>query len=447
MREAANIVRLPFAPRAWQRPVLSDSAARIVAVVHRRAGKSDVFLWRLIRKAATTQRLHLSPERRNLLNAPPRVVHVLPLRVQWARTGLWDRVERAASSVPGAEVNKGEMLVRFPGGRVYQAGGMDNPDSWRGGYADEVVEDEADDVIAGGLDMVIEPMLADYGGTRIYAGTPKGNGRLATLYDRAGHEPGWSRYLLRYQDTGVMSDEAISRLRTQLTADEFAQEMECSFAAPNSGAFYARHLDDAEREGRIRAVPWEPRLPVVTAWDLGMDDATAIWFLQILPGSGEVRALRYLEASGEDLGYYARELAGTGYVFGRHHLPHDVAVRELGTGRSRKEMLEGLGVRPISVGRALPVADGINATRMLLPRMWWDAEGTAVGRKRLRAYRREWNVEREVWSAKPVHDGASHGADALREFAVNFSEVPSPAESDRRARARRDSDGYDPMRW
>lgn len=375
---------------------------------------------------------------------------------------MWDRLERAASCIPGAEVLKSELQVRFPGGRVYQAGGMDNPEGWRGGYADEVIEDEADDVAAGGLNMVIDPMLSDYEGTRVYAGTPKGTGRLADLYDKAQGE-GWARWRLGYRDTGCVGAierekdpdgfaAAIAKLRLDLTEEEFAQEMEVSFEAPNSGAYFARYLDDAEREGRIRAVPWEPRLPVITGWDLGMDDATAIWFLQMLPGSGEVRALRYFEASGEDLAYYARELAGTGYVFGQHHLPHDVAVRELGTGRSRREVLEGLGVRPIHTGVALPVADGINAIRTLLPRMWFDAEGTALGRQRLRRYRREWLEERGVWSAKPLHDENSHAADALRTFAVNYREPLSPAQSAQRERMRamaqhEQGGGYDPLQW
>ena len=443
-------VALPFTPRDWQRPLLDDPAPRVVAVVHRRAGKSTALMWRGLRKAATWRRPHLPEAKRNLTADPPRVVHVLPERVQWSRTGLWDRLATAAAAIPGAEVLKSELAIRLPGGRVYQAGGMDNPDSWRGGYADEVIEDEADDVTAGGLDMVVEPMLADYGGVRLYAGTPKGNGRLQAHYDRAGHEAGWSRYLLTYRDTGVLADDAIGRLRMQLTPEEFAQELECSFTAPNSGAYYARYLDDAERQGRIRAVPWEPRLPVITAWDLGMLDATAIWFLQLLPGSGEVRALRYIEASGEDLAYYARELAGTGYVFGQHHLPHDAAVRELGTGRSRKEILEGLGVRPIHVGANLPLADGINATMALLPRMWWDAEGTALGRKHLRAYRRVWIEERGVWSSKPEHNAASHAADALRTFAVNYREPPTPMQAERSARERALAavePGYDPFRW
>jgi phage terminase large subunit len=436
-------IPLPFTPRPWQRPLLADAAPRIVAVVHRRAGKSSALMWRGLRKAATWRRPHLPEAQRRLDTDPPRVVHVLPQRVQWARTGLWDRLEAAARGFPGAEVAKSEMAVRLPGGGVYQCGGMDNPESWRGGYADELIEDEADDVLAGGLDMVVEPMLADYLGTRLWSGTPKGNGRLQARWDEAVREAGMSRYLLRWQDTGALSDDAVAALRQRLTAEEFAQEMECSFEAPNSGAFYARLLDQAERDGRITRVPHDPRLPVETWWDLGMDDATAIWFVQMLPGAGEVRVIDYAEASGEALAHYAQLLAARGYTYSTHRLPHDAQVRELGTGRSRVEMLTALGVRPVRVGRALPVVDGINAAKMLMPRCWWDGEKTARGRAMLRRYRREWLEERGVWSAKPVHDETSHAADAFREGAVSYREPRDPAAAPPPARA--EGVDYDPL--
>jgi hypothetical protein len=226
MSRGAQVLRLPWTPRAWQRPLLDDRAARIVAVVHRRAGKSDCVIWRGLRKAATWVRPHMPEARRNLAAAPVRVIHVLPYAVQWDRTGLWDRLVAAANALPGAKVEKADRRIVLPGGGVYQTGGMDRPETWRGGYADELIEDEADDVTGDSLDTVIEPMLADYGGVRLRVGTPKGNGRLKSAFDRARTEPGWSRYLLTYQDTGVLSDEAITRLRGEMTEEEFAQELE-----------------------------------------------------------------------------------------------------------------------------------------------------------------------------------------------------------------------------
>lgn len=408
-----QLVTLPFAPRAWQIPLIECVKPNIVAVVHRRGGKSTAFVWRGIRKALTHQRDHIPARRRNLRSDPPRVIHIMPAHVSWKRTGLWDKVIRAAETIPGARVMKADMRIEFPNGGVYQCGGMDNPDSWRGGYADEVIEDEADDVIASGLDMVIEPMLADYSGSRVKIGTPKGNGRLAQAYEQAAEDEETARFLLPWQKTGVFDQGQIEKLRRDLDDEEFAQELECSFTSPNSGSYYGKWLDAAIADERVCRVLYDPRLPVYTCWDLGMDDCTAIWFFQRSPG-GEWRFLEYHEDNGIGLDSYAKLLRSKPYVYGKHFLPHDIEVRELTNGgQSRRQYLQGIGVNPIVVVPAANPADRITATRNILPRAWFDSKGCETGLKLLRAYRRQWNERMGVWRAEPVHDGASHAADAI----------------------------------
>lgn len=409
----SKTVTLPFTPRPWQIPLLDCRKRSIVAVVHRRAGKSTAFVWRGLRKALTEDRAHLPLARRNLRSDPPRVVHVLPAQVMWKRTGLWDKVTRAAEAIPGAVVMKSEMRIELPNGGVYQCGGMDRPDSYRGSYADELIEDEADDVIADGLDMVVEPMLADYRGARVRIGTPKGNGRLAAAYDAAGEDENSARFLLPYQKTGALEPDQIERLRQTLDEEEFAQELECSFTAPNSGSYYSKWLDAALGDGRVGKVTYDPKLPVYTCWDLGMDDSTAIWWFQRSPG-GEWRWLEYHEDNGVGLDQYAKLVLAKPYVYGKHYLPHDVEVRELTNGgQSRRQFMAGLGVRPIFVVPAANPADRVTAVRNILPRSFFDAQGCAVGLKNLRSYRRQWNEHMGVWRSEPVHDGASHGADAF----------------------------------
>jgi len=309
------------------------------------------------------------------------------------------------------------MAIRFANGGVWQAGGADNPDTWRGGYADEVIVDEFDDVIASLVPLVIEPMLADRDGVLVRSGTPKGNGLLEAAYRRAVITPGYSAYLLPYQKTGALSPEAIERLRSEMTAEEFAQEMECSFESPRSGSYYGDMLQAADVEGRVSSVPYDSALPVITAWDLGMDDSTAIWFCQITRG-GEWHIIDYLENSGESLDYYVKELKNRDYVYDRHLLPHDAKVRELGTGKSRVETLSGLGLRLVTVVPMQSVADGINAVKMTLPKCWFDAKRCEVGLKALRHYHREWNEKAQTWHTAPTHDGASHSADAFRYLAI-----------------------------
>lgn len=402
-------VTLPFAPYEWQKPLVDDRAARIVAVVHRRAGKSIGLMWRGIKRVLT--------ERKPL----PRVLHLLPYNVQWKRTGLWDQVMRAATSIPGADINKADMAMKLPNQGTYQCGGVDNPDSWRGGYADEVIVDEYDDTPASLVPLILEPMLADRAGTLVRSGTPKGRGLLQAAYDRARVTPGYSSYLLDCTMTNVLSDEAITMLRREMTAEEFAQEMMCSFEAPNSGSYYGMLMNEAERDGRITQVPHDPALKVWTAWDLGIDDSTAIWCAQITRG-GEWRLIDYIEDSGAGLDHYVRLLQARPYVYEKHLLPHDAEVRELGSGRSRTETLHSLGVRPTRGVGAHSVADGINAVRMILPRAWFDAERCAKGIHALRHYRREWNEAAQTWRSAPVHDHASHGADAARYLALGVRE-------------------------
>ena len=405
----AQHVTLPFAPRAWQRPLLDDPAKRIVAVVHRRAGKSTALLWRGLMRAITTTK------------PLPRVIHILPYAVQWSRTGLWDQATRAAQSIPGAEIRKAAMSIRLPNGGTWQAGGADNQDSWRGGYADECILDEYDDCPPTMVPLVIEPMLADRDGVLVRSGTPKGRGVLQSAYDRAKTSPDYSTYLLDYTKTKALSEGAIARLRQEMSEEEFQQELCCSFEAPNSGSYYGRLMQEAEEEGRITNVPHEPTLRVWTSWDLGIDDATAIWFAQVLR-SGEWRLIDYLEGSGEGLEYYVRLLHQRGYAYERHLLPHDAQVRELGSGRSRTETLHGLGVKPTRIIRQHNVADGINAVRMVLPRCWFDAAKCEVGIRALRNYRREWNENAQTWRSQPVHDHASHGSDSFRYLALGVRE-------------------------
>ena len=197
-----------------------------------------------------------------------------------------------------------------------------------------------------------------------------------------------------------------------------ASEYLVDFDAAAPGAYYAGLLGEAQSAGRIGRVPHDPALAVHTAWDLGIDDYTAIWFFQQV--GPEVRAIDYFETSGEGLQAIVREaIAAKPYVYGTHHLPHDVMVRELGAGgRSRFETLAGLGVSPIAVGQATHPEERINAARLMIPMTWFDSEACALGLDRLRAYRKRWNAATRAYGG-PLHDAASHGADAFGEFALN----------------------------
>lgn len=198
------------------------------------------------------------------------------------------------------------------------------------------------------------------------------------------------------------------------------------------GAIYGDELDRARDEGRVGTVPHDPALPVITAWDLGVLDSTAIWMAQQTRG-GEIRLIDYYEASGEGLPHYARVLKDRAYNYGRHIAPPDIMVRELGSGRSRYEVAADLGIR-FDVAPVQSLEDGIHAVRMLLPRMYFDKERTRAGVQALAHYRKAYNASLDEFKATPVHDWASHGADALRYLATTLQE-PVTRRAERAERA------------
>jgi phage terminase large subunit len=192
--------------------------------------------------------------------------------------------------------------------------------------------------------------------------------------------------------------------------NEYLQEFECDFDAAITGAYYAKGLSDAEFDGRITSVPYDKALRVITFWDLGMADSMCIWFLQVL--GKEIRVIDYYEASGYGFDHYAKVLDDRGYLYGKHYGPHDIMVRELGTGKSRWEVADGMGIT-FEVAPNIPVKDGIDAVRMVMNRMWWDKAKTEQGRDALKQYQEKWDEKRNV-SLGPLHNWASHAADAMR---------------------------------
>lgn len=183
------------------------------------------------------------------------------------------------------------------------------------------------------------------------------------------------------------------------------------------GAIYRKEMEAAWFEKRIGRVPWEPTLPVHTVWDLGVSDATAIWFVQLV--GTEKRLIDYYEMTGEGLPHYAAMLRGKPYVYGQHFAPHDIQVRELGTGRSRYEVAQSLGINFLMTPN-LPLDEGIHAARTTLGGCFFDSEKCARGIECLTNYRREYKEKYGEFSTMPVHDWASHGADAYRYFALDI---------------------------
>jgi hypothetical protein len=231
--------------------------------------------------------------------------------------------------------------------------------------------------------------------------------------------------MLKASETGLIDQSELDLAKRDLTEDQYAQEFECSFEAAIVGAYYGKLMRQAEEDKRIAGVPYEPVAQVWTAWDLGIRDATAIWFAQVV--GREIRLIDYYEATGADLGHYVREIVGKPYLYAGHIVPHDAQAKELGTGKSRLEVLESLGLKNITVAPMHRVEDGINAARTIIPRSWFDAKKCSRGIDALKLYRAEYDDKLQSLKPRPVHDWASHAADAFRYLAMTLdSQIRTP---------------------
>ncbi len=190
------------------------------------------------------------------------------------------------------------------------------------------------------------------------------------------------------------------------------------------GAYYIKQMNTAAQAGRIKEIPIEPDLKTFTYWDLGISDATSIWVVQA--HGSELRVVKYYENNGEGLRHYVNWLHDLrdryDFTYEGHYFPHDIKVRELTSGQSREVALRKMGLKV----RLVPnkgLMDGIEAGRNIIGRCWFDAEGCKEGIKCLKNYRKEFDEKNNVFKQKPLHDWASHGADAWRYFALSWNDM------------------------
>lgn len=401
-----QVIYIPYAPRQQFLPYHSRDKRFSVLVAHRRAGKTVACVNELIKGALSCDK------------PKPRFAYIAPLFKQ-AKDVAWEYLKEYTSVIPGREVNETELRVDLPNGGRIRLYGADNPDSLRGIYLDGVILDEYADMRHSIWTEVLRPALSDRLGWATFIGTPKGHNDFWQKWQDSEGDADWFRLMLKASETKIIAVSELAAARKDMSEDEYEQEFECSFTAAVRGAYYAKDLELAEKDGRICRIPIE-KVETHTAWDLGIDDSTAIWFYQQV--GKEVRIVDYYEASGVGLEHYAQVLKEKGYLYGRHYLPHDAEVKELGTGRSRVETLASMGIRA-DVVKMQRVEDGINAVRQLLPRCWFDADRCKQGLEALRLYRKEWNDKTQTFRLNPLHDWTSHSADAMRYLALSIRDV------------------------
>jgi phage terminase large subunit len=411
---AAPAIVIPYAPRRVFVPYHESGKRWSIEVCHRRSGKTVARINRLIRSALTCPH----PE--------PRTAYIAPLLKQ-AKDVAWTYLKRYALTIPGAVENESELRVDFPNKGRVRLYGADNPDGLRGIYLDDCALDEYADMRPSVLPEIIRPALSDRRGSLTLGGTPKGRNDLYRLWQMALNDPDWFTLMLKASETGIISADELSSAAKLMTPEQYAQEYECSWDAAIQGAYWGKEMAKAEAENRIKDVPIDIEQDVWTAWDLGVRDATAIWSFQVL--SGGLNIVDFYEASGVGLDHYNqvlrdRALLG-GYRLGRCLVPHDAKVKEWGSGRTRIEQMEALGLEPHIVPDHR-LMDGIGGARETLARVRFDAARCRDGIEALKQYRADYDEERKVLKPTPRHDWTSHAADAFRYLAMGWQDVVKP---------------------
>lgn len=413
-----NVIEIPhnWRPRPYQKPLwdaLNGGIKRAVCVWHRRAGKDSVGLnW--------TIKMALCP--------PPigRVGlywHIFPTAVL-ARETIWYGstlegrrfIDMWPKELVLGQPRKDEMRIELVSGSVWHLIGSDEPDRLRGPNPIGCIFSEYSCQDPQAWD-VIRPILAENGGWALFLYTPQGHNHGYDLLRMAQKNDNWFAQVLTVDDTKSISDKRIQEDRDSgYSEQQIQQEYYCSFEAALIGAYYADQMDDALSDGRIRSVPWNPKLPVHTWWDLGVGDPMSIWFVQI--DNDEIRLIDYYESTGKGFTYYIKMMREKPYVYGFHVSPFDIENPEMGTGMTRFDTAAGLGLKFI-VAPKLKVDEGIEAVRQILPRCLFDEEKCQYGIDALRSYRKEEDKTKggenlTFYKNRPYHDWASHAADAFR---------------------------------
>lgn len=404
-------ITVELLPRKAFIPYINRKERWAGIVAHRRAGKTVACVMDLIKRAIECQ----LPE--------PRFAYIAPT-YQQAKDIAWAYLKRYTGGIPGMKVSESELSVTFPhNGARLRLYGAENYERLRGLYLDGVVIDEAGDIDPRAWPEVIRPTLSDRKGWASFIGTPKGRNAFFDVIQQSRREADWFHSTLRASETGLIAAGELQDARKTLTEEQYLQEYECSFDSAILGAFYGKEIALAEKEQRVGKVPHDRAADTYAAWDLGIGDSTAIWVFQII--GKEWHFICHYENSGVGLDHYVDWAKALPYNILEHYLPHDAEARELQTGNSRLEFLETRGLRCTVLPRH-SVEDRIASARVKFNRFWFDAEKCARGIDCLRMYRADYDEKNKVLRPRPLHDWASHSADAFGYAVMGAQEKKKP---------------------
>lgn len=398
-----------YEPRSAFVPFHQRDKRWSVIVAHRRAGKTVACVLDLLTAALSTKKENA------------RYLYIAPFREQ-AKTAAWNYLQQFAYHVvddPETDIRQSDLSVRLHNGSTVRLFGADNPNALRGGYADGCVLDEYADMRPSLWGEVVRPMLSDRRGWCVFIGTPRGTNEFRRIWDDAQGNDEWFTLMLRATESGILAPGELADARKTMTPAQFDQEYECSFEAAIIGAIYAKELQ--QNESHVTRCPYDSSQLCHVSWDIGVGDATALWVWQHV--GQEIRVIDFYESNGEMVPHYLSWLKGRGYHYDTMWLPHDAQNRQL-TGLTVSEVVREAGFN-VRVLPRLDLESGINAVRMLFPRVWFDKDRCAAGLEALRHYQWAYNQRMGEMKTSPVHNWASHAADSFRYLAQAVQDAPT----------------------
>jgi len=428
-------IHLPhqFTARGYQEPFLDamrtgrnpGGKLRACCVWHRRAGKDKTFLNFLIPR---------------MFERVGAYYYYFPT-ASMGRDILWDGMDRDGfkfldhfPNLLVSRTNTTEMSIELKNGSIFKIRGTDKREPVGINPVGVVFSEFSRQNPAAGWDLV-RPILAENQGWAVFNFTPRGKNHAYRLYRMAKENPEWFCQLLRADETGAITKEAIESERASGMSEEMIQqEFYCSFDIGTEGSYYGRSMTQLWAKGQICDVDYNANFPVYTAWDIGIGDSTAIWFFQLF--GGRIQCIDYYESYGEGLGHYVDVLHHKPYDYGAHFLPHDAAQRQFqkdGSVVSVLDMAVGLleHIEPLS-GKCITsvigldrhaIEQGIEHVRSVLQQenfVWFDKTRCSTGIDCLENYHKPYKDRLETYGDKPEHDWSSHGADAFRYLCMAY---------------------------
>lgn len=414
-----------FKPRDYQIPLCdaleNQGMRRMVICWPRRAGK-DYCCWNLTIRAA--------------IREVGVYFYIFPTFSQ-AKRVIWDSItndgQRFVDFIPKeliAATSSQELKITLTNGSIIQLVGWDNIDRLMGTNPKGIVFSEYAMPKASIAYTYLRPILVANKGWSIFESTPRGRNHFYELFQIASNSDEWFSQKLTVHDTKHISLFDIEKEKADglISEDNIQQEYFTSFDMGIQGAFYAKYMDLVRFEERMGHVPWESSFPVYTSWDIGVRDATSIIFYQIV---GQViRIIDTYENTNTGLEHYVQLISSKPYQYAKHFAPHDISVREWGSGLSRLEKASQLGLKFEFIADAqgrrrsaipnLSIDDGIEAVRSSLGKMWFDHEKCQPLIKALENYRQVWDKNLNKYTGVPLHDDASHFADAFRYLVLSL---------------------------